>query len=105
MADETLTPGDLDPVIHERARLLIASALASRRSLDWLELKALLTLTDGNLSAHVAVLERAGYISVEKGYAGKKPRTVLRLTTPGRRAFARHVAALERLLFPDRRRP
>lgn len=93
-----VTPGDLDPVIHERVRLSIASVLASRRAMDYLELKELLGLTDGNLAGHVRVLEEAGYLAIEKGFTGKRTRTRYSLTPRGRAVFQRHVAALDALI-------
>jgi DNA-binding MarR family transcriptional regulator len=96
------TPSELDPVIHERVRLSIAATLAARRSVDYLELRSLLGLTDGNLAGHLRVLERAGYVAFEKSFVERKPRTTYRLTPAGRRAFERHVAALAALLDPKR---
>jgi DNA-binding PadR family transcriptional regulator len=93
-----VAPGDLDPVIHERARLAITSVLAARRTVDYLELRALLELTDGNLAAHLRVLERAGYVAVEKSFVARKPRTSYALTPSGRRAFQRHLVRLEQIL-------
>ncbi len=61
---------DLDPLIHERARLAILSALGSQGELSFTELKALTGTTDGNLSAHTAKLEQAGYIEAAKGMLG-----------------------------------
>ncbi len=57
-----------------------------------------LDLTEGNLSRHLAKLEEAGYVRVEKGYVGRRPRTWIGLTGRGRDAFFAHVAALEGLL-------
>ncbi len=91
-------PDELDRVIHEPVRLSIAAVLAARREVDYLELRSLLALTDGNLAAHAGVLERHGYVAAEKGFAGKRPRTTYRLTPAGRRAFARHVERLRVLL-------
>jgi DNA-binding MarR family transcriptional regulator len=93
-------PDELDPVIHERVRLSIASILAARREVEYLELRDLLGVTDGNLAAHVGALERAGYVAVQKGFVGKKTRTTYRLTAAGRRAFEAHVERLLRLLGP-----
>lgn len=93
-----VTPGDLDPVIHERARLAITSVLAARREVDYLELRELLGLTDGNLAGHLRVLERARYVELEKSFVGRKTRTTYRLTPSGRKAFERHVELLAALL-------
>ncbi len=95
-----ITPDDLDPVIHERARLSIASVLAARREVDYLELRTLLGLTDGNLAGHLRVLERAGYVDFEKSFVERKTRTTYRLTAAGRRAFQKHLDVLAALLPP-----
>lgn len=91
-------PDELDAVIHERVRLSIVSVLAARRSIDYLELKSLLQLTDGNLAGHIRVLENAGYVHTEKTLADRKTRTTYRLTPAGRRALTRHIERLEALL-------
>lgn len=91
-------PSDLDPVIHERVRLSICSVLVARRAVDYLELRSLLGLTDGNLAGHMKVLEQAGYVAVEKSFLGRKPRTAFRMTHAGRAAFQRHVGQLEAIL-------
>jgi DNA-binding MarR family transcriptional regulator len=95
-----ITPQELDPIIHERVRLSIMSTLAARRQVDYLELRSLLALTDGNLAGHLRVLERAGYVDFEKSFVERKPRTTYRLTGPGRRAFQKHIEALAALLPP-----
>jgi DNA-binding MarR family transcriptional regulator len=93
-----LSPDDLDPVIHERARLAIVSALAVAPELSFNELKATLSLTDGNLSAHSRTLEEAGYIEIEKSFQGRRPLTTMRLTRKGREAFRRYLARLEGII-------
>ena len=93
----------LDRVIHERLRLAIVSALAASPSLTFNELKDLLGTSDGNLSVHARRLEEAGYVSCEKGFSGRVPRTAYRLTAAGRRAFARYVDHLEALIAHVRR--
>ena len=91
-------PGDLDAVIHERVRLSIVSVLAARRKMPYLELKSILEVTDGNLAGHIRVLEKAGYVHVEKTFVDRKSRTTYKLTPRGRKAFQRHVENLESLL-------
>ena len=92
---------DLDPVIHQPARLQIMAALEALREGDSVEftfLRELLGLTDGNLGAHLRRLEEAGYLSVEKTFVDRKPRTFVSLSVEGRAAFKRHVRALEAIL-------
>ena len=95
---------ELDRLIHERVRLGIVSALAAEDRLTFLELKALLGTSDGNLSVHARRLEEAGYVSCTKSFEGRVPRTEYRLTPEGRRAFERYLAHLEALIAHARRR-
>jgi DNA-binding MarR family transcriptional regulator len=74
------------------------NALHGATKLDFTELRKLLDITDGNLGTHLAALEKAGYIEVEKSFVGKKPRTRLSLTRSGRRAFEEHVQYLRDII-------
>lgn len=89
----------LDRVVHERARLSIITSLATHREgLVFSELKQLCALTDGNLSRHLDVLKEAGLVEIWKGYEGRRPQTLVRLTRTGRQRFLGYLAELERLL-------
>ncbi len=89
----------LDRVVHERARLSIMTSLATHREgLVFSELKQLCALTDGNLSRHLDVLREAGLIEIWKGYDGRRPKTLVRLTRSGRERFIEYLAELERLV-------
>src|SRR5207244_4734533 len=81
------SPLELDRLIHERLRLGIISALAVNDRLTFNELKRLLRTTDGNLSVHARKLEEAGYITCDKSFNGRVPRTEYSLTAAGRRAL------------------
>lgn len=96
--NEPVKPDDIDAVIHERVRLAIVSALAVAPQLGFGELKEMLSLTDGNLSAHSRTLEEAGYIVVEKSFKGRRPYTSMRLTPKGRRAFERYLETLRQIV-------
>jgi len=86
----------LDRVIHEKARLGILSALATHaKGLKFNELKALCSLTDGNLNRHLLPLQEAGMIEVHKEGAGRGQMTQCRITALGRRKFAEYLAVLE----------
>lgn len=85
----------LEPLLHERSRLAIVSALAACREAAFGELKAQLALTDGNLSVHLRALESAGYVTLTKEFAGRRPRTTAQITPRGRAAFAAYIAHLE----------
>ena len=95
---DPLRPEDIDPVIHERVRLSIVSALAVAAELSFNELKETLSLTDGNLSAHARTLEEAGYIVVDKSFRGRRPYTAMRLSAKGRKAFQRYVETLRQII-------
>ncbi len=94
---------ELDPIIHQPARLQIMSALSQLRDgdrVDFTFLKDNLGLTDGNLGAHLATLEAKGYIAVEKEFVARRPKTFVAAAPAGRQAFASHVAALQSILQP-----
>ncbi|MBW8862840.1 MAG: transcriptional regulator [Acidobacteria bacterium] len=88
----------LDRIIHERLRLGIVSALAANDRLTFNDLKRLLQTTDGNLSVHARKLEDAQYISCDKSFDGRVPRTEYRLTAAGRRALEKYVAHMESII-------
>jgi len=89
---------EFDPLVHERMRLGIISALASNESLSFNDLKRLLKTTDGNLSVHARKLEEAGYVLCNKGFEGRIPRSDYRLTARGRRALDRYLQQMEELI-------
>jgi DNA-binding MarR family transcriptional regulator len=78
---------EFNRVIHEPSRLMIAAILYAVESADFLYLQRETGLTKGNLSSHLAKLEEAGYVVVEKTYRGKIPLTICKLTDEGRQAF------------------
>ena len=89
----------LDRVLHEKARLGILSSLtANPQGLLFTELKALCSLTDGNLSRHMQVLQDAGLVEVWKGAQGKRPQTLVRLTENGRARFLEYIGVLEQIV-------
>ena len=88
----------LSEVVHQRHRL---GVLTIAREVDQVEfgyLRDTLDLTAGNLSRHLTVLEEAGLVAITKGYAGRRPRTWVRLTDAGRTALDEELQALRRLL-------
>ena len=93
---------DLDRLIHERMRLGIVSALAVNEHLSFNDLKKLLKTTDGNLSVHARKLEEAGYITCEKFFEGRMPKTDYRLTPAGRRALERYLDHMEAIIQTTR---
>jgi DNA-binding MarR family transcriptional regulator len=93
---------EFDRVIHERIRLGIVSALAINHSLSFTDLKRLLKTTDGNLSVHARKLEDAGYISCDKHFEGRVPKTDYQLTAAGRRELERYLDQMEQLIRATR---
>lgn len=93
---------ELDPVIHERMRLGIISALAVRDALTFSELKRLLEATDGNLSVHSRKLEEAEYIVCTKSFNGRVPRTEYRITAAGRKALEGYLDQMEQIIRQTR---
>ena len=95
---------DLDRLIHERTRLAIISALAVNEALTFIEMKALLNTTDGNLSVHARKLEEAEYIICTKSFDGRIPKTEYQLTKAGRRALERYLSHMEALIHATQKR-
>lgn len=88
----------LNKAFDHRVRLGVMAVLLANESVSFNDLKEVLDLTDGNLASHVAALEKAGYVLVNKQFVGKKPNTTYNATTEGKQAFQAHLAALEKLL-------
>jgi DNA-binding MarR family transcriptional regulator len=88
----------LDDVVHQRVRLGILAVLAEAPQADFNFLRDTLSVTDGNLSRHLQVLEEAGCIRITKVFEGKRPRTWVKATKRGRDAFARELVALRALV-------
>lgn len=87
----------LDRVIHEPARLLILTMLYPVASIEFPKLQKVLAYTQGNLSSHLAKLEAAGYVALEKKFKGKYPSTICSLTKKGRAAFADYAEKLKKV--------
>ena len=85
----------LDRLIHEPARLLVVTILASVVSADFLFLQRETGLTKGNLSAHLSKLEEAGYVKIEKTFKGKLPLTICKLTSQGLKALKTYREQLQ----------
>jgi DNA-binding MarR family transcriptional regulator len=88
----------IDKIIHEPSRLLIMSTLYVLEGADFLFLLNQTGLTKGNLSAQLSKLEGTGYLTIVKGYVGKRPHTSLSLTEAGREALAHYRDTMARLL-------
>ena len=88
----------LNDVVHQRVRLGILAIAREARQVEFSYLRTNLELSAGNLSQHLGVLENAGLISIEKGYAGKRARTWVTLTSAGRAALAEEITQLKLLI-------
>ncbi|HUN14164.1 MAG TPA: transcriptional regulator [Alistipes sp.] len=89
---------ELDPLLHSQLRLAVMSVLMNLAEADFVYLKEKTGATAGNLSVQLDKLAAAGYIEVEKGFVGKKTRTLCRVTAAGRRAFEEYVETLKEYL-------
>lgn len=89
---------ELDPLLHSQLRLAVMSILMNVDEADFVFLKEKTEATAGNLSVQLDKLSNAGYISIEKGFVGKKTRTVCQVTEQGRKAFEEYVEALKEYL-------
>jgi DNA-binding MarR family transcriptional regulator len=94
---------ELDPLIHERVRLGIISALAVNDELSFNDLKKLLEITDGNLSVHARKLENAGYVKCCKSFVGRQPRTSFKVTAAGKHALESYLAQMESVIRSARK--
>jgi len=92
----------LDRVIHEKGRLAIMSLLAASPQVSFTEMRDLLAMTDGNITAHVRILHEAGYISVTKSFNKGRPLTTYALTPSGRQAFTAYINLLEQIVQQTR---
>lgn len=89
---------ELDPLLHSQLRLAVMSILMNVEEADFVYLREKTESTAGNLSVQLDRLAAAGYISVEKGFAGKRTRTLCRVTPLGRAAFESYVDALRQYI-------
>ena len=88
----------LDPLLHSELRLAVMSVLVNLEEADFVYLREATGATAGNLSVQIDKLATAGYITAEKGFKGKKPQTICRITATGLKAFEEYVDALKSYL-------
>ena len=91
----------LDPLLHSELRLAVMSILMTVDEADFVYLKEQTKATAGNLSVQLDKLSSAGYIEIQKGFQGKKPRTTCRITDKGLKAFEVYVEALRSYISPQ----
>jgi DNA-binding HxlR family transcriptional regulator len=89
----------LDRVIHERARLsILTSLITNPKGVTFLDLKQLCSLTDGNLSRHLRVLEEAKMVQIVKEHDHNRPQTICRITASGRKRYLEYLSTLEQVV-------
>ena len=88
----------LNKIFDSRIRLGIMSALLVNPEVRFNDLKEWIQVTDGNLASHLRTLEDCGYITVEKGFIGRKTNTTYQVTKAGEKAFREHLDALEAMI-------
>ena len=89
---------EFNPLLHSQLRLAVISILMNVEEADFVYLREKTDSTSGNLSVQLDKLSSAGYIAVEKGFVGKKTRTVCKITEQGRKAFEEYVDALKQYI-------
>lgn len=90
--------GSLNDTVHQRHRLGILTIAGEAARVEFTYLHQALELTRGNLNRHLAVLEKAGLVVLEKGYDGRRPKTWIVITKEGRAALSAEITALEELI-------
>lgn len=89
----------LDRIIHERARLsVLTSLITNAKGVTFNDLKQLCSLTDGNLSRHLSVLEEAKMVEIIRGYDRNRPQTICRITASGRKRYLEYLETLEQVV-------
>ncbi len=91
-------PDEIDDIIHGRVRLSILAFLSTAQRAEFTLLRKRLEISDGNLSLHLKKLEAAGYVTLEKDFANRKPRTTVVLTTEGRESLVKYVEGIRALI-------
>lgn len=86
---------DLDPILHSQLRLSIVSLLVGLEEAEFVYLKEKTNTSAGNLSLQLDKLQKAGYVSIKKGFKGKYPVTTCKLTAKGLKAFERYVTIIK----------
>lgn len=87
-----------DPLLHQAIRSKLMSLLIANDELPFKALKELLDVTDGNLSSHLAKLEKEHYVLIEKTFEGKRPKTVVKIAPVGKKAFDAYIDTLKQFI-------
>jgi DNA-binding PadR family transcriptional regulator len=89
---------NINKIFTARIRLGAMASLAMEKIMDFTTLKNRLEVSDGNLGAHLRVLENAGYVKVDKQFVGRRPKTTYTITNKGLKAFNKHLQGLESII-------
>jgi DNA-binding transcriptional ArsR family regulator len=89
---------EIDRIVHEPSRLMILAYLSVVESADFLFLMRQTGLTRGNLSSHLSKLEAAGYVEIKKEFVDRIPRTLIRISKPGKKAFKAYTERMKQVL-------
>ncbi|CAA6825988.1 MAG: Transcriptional regulators, marR/emrR family [uncultured Sulfurovum sp.] len=87
-----------DPLLHQPVRSKLLSLLITNDELPFKALKEALSVTDGNLSSHLSKLEKEEYVLIEKIFEGKRPKTIVHITSKGKQAFSSYIEDLKRFI-------
>ncbi len=87
-----------DPILHQAIRSKLVSLLIANEELPFRALKEMLEVTDGNLSSHLTKLEKVKYITIEKTFEGKRPKTIVHISEDGRKAFTKYISELKKFI-------
>ncbi len=87
-----------DPLLHQSVRSKLISLLIANGELPFKALKEMLEVTDGNLSSHLNKLEKSNYIRIEKSFQGKRPKTMVFITSEGKKAFKSYIEELKKFI-------
>ena len=88
----------LNKIFDNRIRLGVMSSLMVNDEISFNDLKGLLEVTDGNLATHLQTLEESGFLTVHKGFIGRKTNTTYSITRAGEKAFKDHLGGLEKMI-------
>ena len=98
MSEDRQGMEEIDRLIHSPARLTIVRVLAVLAAADFTFLLNQTGLTRGNLSSNLGKLEEAGYVAIKKEFVNKIPRTVVRLSSKGRKAVNAYCDQMRQVL-------
>ncbi len=86
----------LDPTFHQTVRTRLATLL-NHKERSFSQLKSDLSITDGNLDAHLRKLGAAGYLHSQMVLDGR-PHTIYQLSESGSAAFELYLNVLRCLI-------